>query len=573
MEIHRIDDIVNQIRAAARVLQLQTGKSYLILANYLAKELKSAYRGPEKFGLDLPMVFLAAIQRSMVPEASRLKKQSRQNVVAVTKSENTANSNDNPSVFRASLLKADDSYHPFDDFMTIVVSPDKLAASISVFDPKFFTSKLENSRENWDQLLAKKKLVSFSDELKNIMQMVTNKASLQNAVIAKGRVPVLGQEPYLVKVDPQSATGEELSDPAAMRERQQRVFVKKGQPVAVIAFAKPAVVGVDVFGKEIPGAAANLDRIAIGEGVEVKGNYFVASLDGVPTVQASSVSLSRALIIPTSVNMATGNVRFDGPVEIKGSVEEGATVDVNGDLVVRGMILGGTVKASGNILVEGGITTNDRGLIMCGKSLSANFIAQTRVICKNDVSVEKNILNSVVHAAGRIVVTAPESVVSGGEISCEKELICANLGRESGVVTSVRVGCDTKHEKIVTKIKSRLEKIQQAMKSIRNSQAYRDKADATLSTRQLKEKEKFSSQAERGQRILQKLETRLAGATAQVTLNTKARVVVNQVLSKNCNIVIGGKIIPVRNEMAGVELLGEKLRSGEYFKAIEEVAS
>lgn len=570
IETQRIDQVVDQIRRMARSLREQTGKNYLILSHYLVRELESAYRGPERFGIDMPLVCLAAIEQNHQQFLERKRtKELKNQALSLEMTSPVGTTAALQEIFEIlPAVPAHRETHPFDAYMTIDVAPDKLSATIGHFNAEFFRAALPNTEEIWSQFFASKHLVVTAEGLQRVIDLVTKQLTLQETVIAKGKPPVEGLDPYLMKVDAQKEASAAVGSAEDLRERQQRIFVSKGQPVARMAFRKPSTPGIDVFGREIPAAVPSTASVTLDENIEVKGDLFIAKVDGIPTLNTSSITLARALVVPGSVNLATGNVRFEGPVEIKGSVEEGATVHVNGDLVIRGMILGGTVNAAGNITVLGGITTNHHGHVHAGGNLTASFLAQANVTSNGHVQVEKNILNSRVTAAGGIRVMQADGVVSGGELACELDFVCGHLGRETGPATLVRVGCDARHEMAVNRIKGRLEKMQQALKNVRLSQSYRDKDEVAVTARRNKEKEQIHSQAERAQRIIQKLEAQLVEAVALVKPNSKVRIVIQQVLSRNCQLAIGGKPIPIKASVAGVAVHGEKQR-GEFIVALE----
>jgi len=56
-----------------------------------------------------------------------------------------------------------------------------------------------------------------------------------------------------------------------------------------------------------------------------------------------------------NVDINSGNITFDGSLEVKGDVAEGMTIDVTGDVYIQGGVERAAVKAGHNIKVGGGI--------------------------------------------------------------------------------------------------------------------------------------------------------------------------------------------------------------------------
>src|SRR5207253_1196388 len=124
-----------------------------------------------------------------------------------------------------------------------------------------------------------------------------------------------------------------------LRDTQNRKTALPGDLIAEVMYRKPPIVGKTVLGKSLlPADNEQLD-VAMGDGIEMRelGKYY-ATVDGVPMVTDNAVAISQILIHEGDVNLRTGNLRFDGPAEIKGSIDSGATVEITGNLIVHGTI-------------------------------------------------------------------------------------------------------------------------------------------------------------------------------------------------------------------------------------------
>src|SRR5205085_1823884 len=129
---------------------------------------------------------------------------------------------------------------------------------------------------------------------------------------------------------------------------------------------------------------------------------FYALVDGIPLIDRDAISLSKVLVHEGDVNLRTGNIRFDGPVEIKGSVDSGAIVETTGDLVVHGSIRGGQVRSQGSITAKSGITTGASGIVSARNDIVADFIENSIIVAGGTLTVTKAILNCTVYAGSAI---------------------------------------------------------------------------------------------------------------------------------------------------------------------------
>src|SRR5690606_24026810 len=132
-------------------------------------------------------------------------------------------------------------------------------------------------------------------------------------------------------------SGDLDEDEIDLREIQQRNTVSAGQLVAEIRYEEPPAAGKNVFGEEISPPDDDEIIVQTGDGIVAKGkNKFYAAADGLPTINEQTITLSKVLVHEGDVNLRTGNIRFDGPVEIKGSIDASAVVETTGDLIVHG---------------------------------------------------------------------------------------------------------------------------------------------------------------------------------------------------------------------------------------------
>ncbi len=534
------DGIFNLINQAVKQLAVD-GTEYKVLKKDLLAVLQSSQDGPESLGLELPLVLLAAI--GSVP-----------------------------------TRQAAPANYPGAGLISFNVSPDKMEATITGFDLKYYDDATFEVGVEWlqSELKCCGITVPMTDDIvKVISEALKNSESLNGKVAARGVMGIGGKGPYVYAAFKDAAGRVEAnldSDNLDIREMQQRATVKSGQLVAMIKHKEPPVPGRNIYGDDVPSPPDEQLIINVGEGIQQRepGKYYATS-DGLPMLEGDSISLSKVLVHNGDVNLSTGNIRFDGPVEIKGSIESGAVVETSGDLIVHGTIRGGKVRVAGSMQAKAGIVTGVTGRIQVKHDITAEFIENSNIICGGNMVVAKALINSEVICGGQIKVQGKTGIVAGGHISVKDSLITGNLGFRHGAATVLNVGVDARVARAIDIRQVRLDKL--TKKQLDDRQAMRElvqKSKAQLTQRHKELKEELQERVARLRGLIEKATAHLEKVKSQLTYNQAARIYVSELLAANVNITIGGQNVAVVNEVAGVAVL-PKRRRGSYIVPIEEV--
>jgi uncharacterized protein (DUF342 family) len=82
-------------------------------------------------------------------------------------------------------------------------------------------------------------------------------------------------------------------------------------------------------------------------------NRLLAAIAGQPVAVPGGMIVEPVYTV-SAVNMASGNVSFDGSVVVRGDVAAGMTVKVTGDIQIGGTADPCRLEAGGNIVIKGG---------------------------------------------------------------------------------------------------------------------------------------------------------------------------------------------------------------------------
>lgn len=185
--------------------------------------------------------------------------------------------------------------------------------------------------------------------------------SAEGVVVARGREPAHGKDGSLERLLPEarnrapkvSETGQvdyrDLGDilvvhpgEALMRRHPPTTGVPGRTLIGAIL---PAREGKAVmFGGNLPGTAMSADD----------PDLLTAAITGQPVEVRGGMMVEPVLVIE-AVTMASGNIKFDGSVVIRGDVSAGMHVEASGDIEVGGVVELSALDAGGSIVVRGGI--------------------------------------------------------------------------------------------------------------------------------------------------------------------------------------------------------------------------
>ncbi len=538
------------------VRQLATdGVEYKILKKDFLAALQAATDGPESLNLELPVTLLAAVG---TPAASA-------GVGAAQAAAGGGKINCGPST------------HPGAAKISFAVSSDKMEATITGFAKAYYDDPTFQVDMDW--LLAEIRRCGLRSELTEDMNKAFNEAmrkkdDLNGLLAARGVPGAGGRAPYLHQTY-KDAAGRSAADLDTanidMREMQQRATVKSGQLVAQVRYKEPPVTGRNVYNEEIPAPPDDQMIVRVGDGIVQRDSQkYYATADGIPMIDEESISLSKVLVHNGDVNLRSGNIRFDGPVEIKGSIDMGAVVDVTGDLIVHGTIRAAQVRAGGNIEAKSGIVTGGKGRVQARGHITAEFIENSNVVCGGDIYVAKAIINSRIISGGTVKISAKDGVIAGGIISARDAIITRNLGFKRGALTTLNIGVDWKIEQAMQIRKGRLERC--TKRAGEDRQALRElvqKKAAQMTARHKEMKDELQDRLGRFRTLIENAEKHLQNAIAKQNFNASAKIIIHETLAANCAVSIGGQVIPVPHDVANVAIV-PKRRRGSYIVPLEE---
>lgn len=333
--------------------------------------------------------------------------------------------------------------------ISVEVTKDRLVAGIK-FERPNDGGALLSVEEIWDKLCAAGvKYGVDMEEIKRIVKMGDKKDYNTKHVIAKGTKPVNGQNgrvEYNFDISGEKNQPKILGD-GSVDYRQVDFFesIRGGDILATRVLPTDGEPGIDVFGNAIapkPGKPA--PKLPRGKNTMVSEDELelVAELAGQLVVSGKTLSVSPVLDILGDVDFSTGNIDFEGCVNIKGNVLSGFSVEAKGNVEVKGIVEAADIIAGGAINLYGGIMGRGKGRVESGNHVFTKFAQNATILAKGNIK-SNAILHSTITADGSVVLEGDNCFIAGGVVSAGDEIRAKTIGSHMGTATEVSVGKNT----------------------------------------------------------------------------------------------------------------------------------
>ncbi|OLN21579.1 hypothetical protein BTO30_13925 [Domibacillus antri] len=264
------------------------------------------------------------------------------------------------------------------------VAQDELSVSIDVQPERRITYKVKESPRLETLKLQVEKVIDvhnpltekeIRDELKEMgittgiqhAEIVKAAETLEPGtfVIAKGIPPVDGVDgsiDFVVEVNRAFDTGPKVTENGKVDYRETG-FIPSVEEGVLIAHIKPAQQGkpgISVTGYELKPKPAKDVIVRTGKGVRMLGGEEIISLtSGRPHVERSGnlvkIHLLKQYEHEGDVSLKSGNIYFDGDVQIKGNVKDLMKVEAKGDITITGSISKASIQSGSCIEMKGNV--------------------------------------------------------------------------------------------------------------------------------------------------------------------------------------------------------------------------
>ena len=264
-------------------------------------------------------------------------------------------------------------------------------------------------------------------------------------VAAEGKPAIPGENAYIDRKFDLGVKGRPVVDQydrVDYKNLNLFVLAKKNETLAIRIPQTQGKPGINVFGDKIPALNGRPIPIPQGKNTAVVGEHqLIATINGQIVDSGNRISIDPRLEIKGSVGVGTGDIDFDGSVEISGSVKQGFSVKATGDIEIKGSVSGAEVSGR-NVIISGGITGANRGKVYAKEDVRCAFTENAVVEAGRDIYIADAALHSTLRAGKQIIIEDKRGQITGGLSIAGEEIRAKVIGNQAYVVTRVSVGVD-----------------------------------------------------------------------------------------------------------------------------------
>ncbi len=341
-------------------------------------------------------------------------------------------------------VKIDDGTRlPENEYALITTSSDRYMAKLRLYPPS-----------NEGKRISKKDLLDLINQNgikygiieKNIEIALKGRLYCTDILIAKAQPPVQGRNAsieYFFDADKTSTPHMSEDGSVDFHKLDMIERVKEGQLLARLVPEERGTDGTDVLGMPLNPAKVTHLSLKHGKNIHLSDDKLemYSDVSGNVTLVDDTVFVSNVYEVPADVGPSTGDIDYDGSVEVKGNVLTGYTVKATGDITVNGAVEGAVLAAGGKIVLKRGIQGMGKGNMQAKGDIISNFIESSKVTSGGRIITDA-IMHSDVVSQDNVQVHGKRGLIAGGKIRSATRIETKTAGSSMGTQTDLEVGVD-----------------------------------------------------------------------------------------------------------------------------------
>ena len=325
---------------------------------------------------------------------------------------------------------------------------------------------------------------------------------------------------------------------------------KKGDVLARIIPEDVGVSGHDIYGNEIKPREVKRQTLKFGRNILLSEdkNTITSMVDGHVSLVDGKVFVQDVYQVE-SVDVSTGNIEYEGSVEISRDVAANFEVKAGGNVIINGLVEGARITAGGNIIIAKGMNGAGKGFLKAGGDVVVKFLENVRVVAGGYLHTEA-ILHSKVSVGGEVTVEGRKGMIVGGYVQAATKITAKTIGAAMGSSTILEVGVNPLIKTQYTNLQKSLEDAEKTVKDAEGILAnFKDKLKkgSQISEGQLKYMKRDASLVEEKTEYYKNLQNQMERLRAMMEFQRHAELVVMDQIHSGVTIIIGDATRTLQN--------------------------
>jgi len=436
----------------------------------------------------------------------------------------------------------------------IEISNNGLEGYITIEENKS-DGKYLNEDQNIEEIIDKvKEIIKYGLDEAKLRDLLTSNIQSYRTCIAKGVLPIDGKDGYIkYNFELEKKITPKILEDGTVDYRELNVInnVTAGEVLAELIPPKEGKSGIRVTGEEIPYKKGKIPLLKYGKNVKLldNGRTIVAEKSGLVTLIDGKVVVLDVLNVD-NVDSKIGNIRFDGTVLVRGNVLNGFKIEADGDVQVNGVVEGGYIENTGDVIIKKGIQGYNKLVVQTKGSLSTKFIENSVIFSKRSITAEV-IMHSQVSCKENINLIGRKGLIVGGVCRAGKEIKAKNVGSIMSTSTVLEVGLDPDIKDIYERIIKEIGELEDNLNKIEKTIMLLERK--VISNRIDRDRDLIYEKLLRTRESLRlrhkELKDKQFNIEKDIRHISKGRIIVTNIVYPGVKIVIGNSTMLVRNEM------------------------
>ncbi len=392
-----------------------------------------------------------------------------------------------------------------------------------------------------------------------LLQKCLSSNSEKQTIIAEGIAPVNGEpSKFEVLFNPEEISKPKRSADGTINHYETHNYITVDENHGVMRRVPhtQGTSGYNILGEEIPSENGEMIKFTMDDSVkmdELDLNLLVAAKKGHPLALEFGVHIDDTLTVKNA-SLRTGNIHFDGSVQVTGEVLPNVVIEASGDIFVEGMVENATLISGNNISIGGGVISSKifeqenaddfspECSIKAQGTITANYCNSIYATAKNNILIENYSMHSQLHSEKHIIFgdNNGKGVLIGGSSYGQLGITANIIGSDAYVRTDIEAGSIASLQKKynslhndITRSKSELLLLKNVLNKIMTTGT-----PATVGSIALKKAKKFHNEIKHMNEYILKLETANLPIIQRLALSKEAIVNIQKKLYSNVQITI-----------------------------------